>query len=106
MRELKQKTQKKETYAEKTKKYEKENFEDNVPLEIGKRNLERNSEWQLGQETQSENCKKETQMKDKIKKLAPNKIRTYDLFHLLPKLRASFYVPIMVAQLGYYSNLL
>ena len=68
MRELKQKTQKKETYAEKTKKYEKENFEDNVPLEIGKRNLKRNSEWQLGQETQSENCKKETQMKDKIKK--------------------------------------
>ena len=51
MRELKQKTQKKETYAEKTKKYEKENFEDNVPLEIGKRNLERNSEWQLGQKT-------------------------------------------------------
>ena len=68
MRELKQKTQKKETYAEKTKKYEKENFEDNVPLEIGKRNLERNSEWQLCQETQSENCKMETQMKDKIKK--------------------------------------
>ena len=65
MRELKQKTQKKETYAEKTKKYEKENFEDNVPLEIGKRNLEKNSEWQLGQETQSENWKKETQMKDK-----------------------------------------